>query len=40
VSSVSVTSAEQAADVAEEVGFDAILVNDHIIVDSSSRAAP
>ena len=25
---------------AEEVGFDAIFVNDHIIVDSSSRAAP
>src|ERR1700737_2318178 len=24
----------------EEVGFDAIFVNDHIIVDSSSRAAP
>jgi len=23
-----------------EVGFDAIFVNDHIIVDSSSRAAP
>src|SRR5437879_13794642 len=29
-----------AAKKAEEVGFDAILVNDHIIVDSSSRAAP
>src|ERR1700732_328665 len=29
-----------AAKKAEEVGFDAIFVNDHIIVDSSSRAAP
>jgi hypothetical protein len=29
-----------AATKAEEVGFDAIFVNDHIIVDSSSRAAP
>ena len=29
-----------AAKKAEEVGFDAILVNDHIVVDSSSRAAP
>jgi probable F420-dependent oxidoreductase len=29
-----------AARKAEEVGFDAIFVNDHIIVDSSSRAAP
>src|SRR5258708_34827633 len=25
---------------AEELGFDAIFVNDHIIVDSSSRSAP
>jgi alkanesulfonate monooxygenase SsuD/methylene tetrahydromethanopterin reductase-like flavin-dependent oxidoreductase (luciferase family) len=25
---------------AEEVGFDAIFVNDHIIVDGSPRAAP
>src|SRR6201997_5005970 len=30
----------EAARKAEEVGFDAIFVNDHIIVDSSSRAAP
>src|SRR6201995_4070038 len=29
-----------AARKAEEVGFDAIFVNDHIIVDSSPRAAP
>ena len=29
-----------AATKAEEVGFDAIFVDDHIIVDSSSRAAP
>jgi alkanesulfonate monooxygenase SsuD/methylene tetrahydromethanopterin reductase-like flavin-dependent oxidoreductase (luciferase family) len=29
-----------AAKKAEEAGFDAIFVNDHIIVDSSSRAAP
>src|ERR1700746_3050787 len=29
-----------AATKAEEVGFDAIFVNDHIIVDNSSRAAP
>ncbi|HTW54307.1 MAG TPA: TIGR03619 family F420-dependent LLM class oxidoreductase [Stellaceae bacterium] len=29
-----------AAKKAEEVGFDAIFVNDHIIVDSSARAAP
>src|ERR1700749_1245158 len=29
-----------AAGKAEEVGFDAILLNDHIIVDNSSRAAP
>src|SRR5438067_11497288 len=29
-----------AATKAEEVGFDAIFVNDHIIVDSSSPAAP
>src|SRR6202011_578336 len=29
-----------AAKKAEEVGFDAMFVNDHIIVDSSSRAAP
>src|SRR5580700_11424069 len=29
-----------AAKKAEEVGFDAIFANDHIIVDSSSRAAP
>jgi alkanesulfonate monooxygenase SsuD/methylene tetrahydromethanopterin reductase-like flavin-dependent oxidoreductase (luciferase family) len=29
-----------AAKKAEEVGFDVIFVNDHIIVDSSSRAAP
>ena len=25
---------------AEELGFDAVFVNDHIIVDSSSRSAP
>jgi hypothetical protein len=29
-----------AAKKAEEVGFDAIFVNDHIIVDGSPRAAP
>lgn len=29
-----------AAKKAEEVGFDAVFVNDHIIVDSSARAAP
>ena len=29
-----------AAKKAEEVGFDAVFVNDHIIVDSSPRAAP
>ena len=29
-----------AAKKAEEVGFDAIFLNDHIIVDNSSRAAP
>src|SRR5438477_10027555 len=29
-----------AAKKAEGVGFDAIFVNDHIIVDNSSRAAP
>ncbi len=29
-----------AAKKAEQVGFDAIFVNDHIIADSSSRSAP